>query len=316
MTDTTPIITRRRPHFRRHDPPPVAIQHDDIAIVRFVFEGRFRRSTDICNFMRHRPAKKIIERLGVLYHTQYLDRPSAQRDYFSANRRRPHYIYALGNRGAALLAELDGIEMPRVDWGDKNRVTRPFIHHRLLISSTITAFKEALKDRTDIRFIEPAEILSRAPVATQQLTNPWKWKAKVPTPTDTMIDAANVPDAVFGLDFPAKRTRFFYMLEADRATMPVWRSTFSKTSLYAKFLTYFHAHKAGFHSRTYNITNFRVLTVSTTPERTRNTIDMIQKKIAPTNMFLFTDAASLHNARDVLALGWTTAKDQIVRLDD
>jgi hypothetical protein len=314
MTATTPTITRR-PHFRRHDPPPIAIQDDDVAIIRFVYEGRFRRSTDICNFMRHRPAKKIVERLTALYHTGYLDRPSAQRDYFAANRRRPHYIYALGNRGAQLLAELDGIDMPRIDWGDKNRVTKPFIHHRLLISSTVTAFQQAVKDRTDIRFIEPAEILARAPAA-QALSNPWKWRAKVPTPTGAMIDAANVPDAVFGLDFTEKRLRYFFTLEADRATMPVWRSTFSKTSLYGKFLTYYHAHRAGFHTRTYNISNFRVLTVTTTPERTRNAVDMIQKKIAPSNMFLFTDVASLQNARDVLALAWTTAKGQIVHLAD
>ena len=79
MTDTTPIIPRR-PHFRRHDPQPFIVQNDDIAIARFVYEGRFRRSTDICKFMAHRPAKKILERLAVLYHNQVLDRPRAQRD--------------------------------------------------------------------------------------------------------------------------------------------------------------------------------------------------------------------------------------------
>src|SRR5947207_993329 len=167
MTDTAPT-TPRRPHFRRHNPQPFVVQNDDIAIARFVHDGRFRRSPDIVQHINHlhrlagqppRPAKKIIERLGVLYHNQ--------------------------------------------------------------------------------------------------LPNPWKWKAKVPTPRGTMIDTANVPDAVFGLDFPEKRTRFYYMLEADRATMPVYRTTFSKTSLYGKYLTYYLAHKAGFHTKTYNITNFR-----------------------------------------------------------
>lgn len=309
--------TRRRPHFRRHDPPPISIQDDDVAIVRFVWEGRCRRSTDICKHMAHRPAKKIIERLGLLFHNQYLDRPRSQRDYYAANKRRPPYIYALGNRGAALLAETDGIDMPRIDWGDKNRtITRPFIHHRLLISSTITAIKHALKDRPDVRFVEPAEILARAPLATQQLSNPWKFRARVPTPAGPTIDMASVPDAVFGLDFVSKRTRYWYMLEADRATMPVWRSTFSKTSLYGKYLAYYYAHKAGFHTRTFNIANFRVLTVSTSTERTTNAIGIIKKKIAPTNLFLFTDAPALENADDVLALEWTTARGERVRLAD
>jgi len=317
MTDTTPSITRR-PHFRRHDPPPILIQDDDIAICRFVHEGRFRRSTDICNFMRHRPAKKITERLGVLYHTAYLDRPRAQRDYFSANKKRPHYIYALGNRGAALLAEVDGIDMPNKDWTDKNRdIGRPFIHHRLAIADVITAFKFSLQGRTDVRFIEPPEILSRATEATQRLDNPWKWHARVPTPGGTIIDKALVPDAVFGLDFTAKRLRYFFMLEADRATMPVWRSNLtSKTSMYAKFLTYFYGHKANYHGRTYNITNFRVLTCSTTPERIQNMVNLIKRKIAPSNMFLFTDVATLQSTPDVLSLPWVSGKGEIVRLAD
>lgn len=314
MTGAAPLTTRR-PHFRRSAPPPILIQDDDIAIIRFVYEGRFRRSTDICNFLRHRSPKKIVERLGVLYHTGYLDRPHAQRDYFSANKKRPHYIYALGNRGAELLSRIDGIEMPRVDWGDKNRsAQRPFIHHRLMISDVLTAIKNSVAGRDDIKFIQPSEILARAPVATQQLSNPWKWKAKVPRPNSSAIDTANVPDAVFGLDFVSKRVRYWYMLEADRATMPVFRSTFSKTSLHSKYLTYYHAHKAGFHTKTYNITNFRVLTCTTTPERAANIVGMIKTKIAPSNMFLVSDVRSLANARDVLTLGWTTGKGDIVRL--
>jgi len=313
----TPPATSRRPHFRRHDPPPILITDDDVAIIRFVYEGRFRRSTDICKFMRQRPAKKIIERIGVLFHNAYLDRPQAQRDYFRANKRRPPYIYALGNRGAALLAEVDGIEMPRIDWTDKNRtVSRPYIHHRLLISDVLTSFKMAIRERTDVRWIEPGEILRRAPVATQRLPNPWKWKAKVPAPTGGLMETANVPDAVFGLDFVENRVRYYFMLEADRASMPVVRATLSRTSMYGKFLTYFHAHRAGFHMRTYNIQNYRVLTVTTSPERAANMIEVIKKKLRPSNMFLFTDATALRNAGDVLAHGWLSGKGEVVRLTD
>ena len=98
--------------------------------------------------------------------------------------------------------------------------------------------------------------------------------------------------------------------------MPVWRSNLSQTSMYAKFLTYFHGHQAGFHTRTYGITNFRVLTCSTTAERTANMIAMIKKHVAPSNMFLFTHSAALQSASDVLSLAWTSGKDQPVRLID
>ena len=251
LTMAAPTIPRR-PHFTRRDPPPVSLTDDDIAMIRFIAEGRLRRMTDICKFMSHRPAKKIVERVGVLFHNAYVDRPSAQRDYYRANARRPAYIYALGNRGKELLAELDGVEPPKTDLTRANReIGRPFIHHRLLIADVLTAFKFATQARSGlVRFIEPAEILARAPEATRHLDNPWKWKAKVPTPGGAMIDAALVPDAIFGLDFVAERKRFYFMLEADRATMPIWRSNLLQTSMYRKFLTYHAGHKAGFHTRT------------------------------------------------------------------
>ena len=316
MTDSAPTISRR-PHFRRYNPPPVSITDDDIAIMRFIAEGRVRRMPDICKLMSHRPAKKIVERVGVLFHNAYVDRPTAQRDYYRANARRPAYIYALGNRGRDLLADLDGVEPPTTDLTRANReIGRPFIHHRLLIADVLTAFKSLTQTRNDVRFIEPAEILSRSPAATQQLANPWKWKARVPTPGGALVDTALVPDAVFGLDFTAKRVRYFFMLEADRATMPAWRSNLMQTSMYRKFLTYFHGYKAGFHTRTYNITNFRVLTCTTGPERIKNLIGLIQRKIAPSNMFLFTDTATLHATPDVLALDWLTGKGGRTRLID
>jgi hypothetical protein len=126
--------------------------------------------TDICKFMGRRPPKKIVERVGVLFHNGYLDRPASQRDYYRANARRAPYIYALGNRGKELLADL--VEPPKTDLTRANReMGRPFIHHRLMISDVLTAFKMAIKDRTDIRFMEPAEILLRAAAETQKLDN-------------------------------------------------------------------------------------------------------------------------------------------------
>jgi len=319
MVATPPPITRR-PHFRRHDPPAVLITDDDVAIIRHVAECRFRRSTDIVRLMNHRPAKKIIERLGVLYHTGFVDRPRAQRDYFNARKERPSYIYALGNRGAALLAELDGTPAPKVDWTEKNRdLGRPFLHHQLAVADALIAFRRTTQMRDDVTFIEPVEILARAPEATQRLDNPWKFRAKVPAPGGLLTDLALVPDAVFGLDFTQERKRVYFMLEADRATMPVWRSNLFQTSMYKKFLTYYHGHRAGHHTRAYNIGNFRVLTCTTSAERQLSMIDVIRTKVTDgkgSSLFLFTDAATLTSCPDVLSLAWTSGKGEPVRLSD
>ena len=129
-----------------------------------------------------------------------------------------------------------------------------------------------------------------------------------------MIDAANVPDAVFGLDFVEKRTRYYYMLEADRATMPVYPQHLFKNVAVRKISDLLSRAQGGFHTQTYNIPSFRVLTCTTTPERARNIVAMIKKNIAPSNMFLVSDVRTLQNTRDVLALGWITGKGEIVRL--
>jgi hypothetical protein len=310
----------KRSHFNR-EPRPILIQPDDVQIVTFVHEGRFRSIDDICKHMRHRHPKKIKERVGELFHCAYLDRPAGQRDYYRANAARPSYVYALGPRGAELLAEVLQIQMPKTDWLRANReINRPNIFHQLLISSTITAFKDALKDRTDIRFITPEEILSRAPAATRERANPWKLKAKVPTSKGLLVDLAAVPDAAWGIDFLQKRIRYWYFLEADKGSMPVWRSTLlGRTSMYGKFLAYQHSQIAGYPARALNIQNFRVLTVTTGPQRLANMIELIKDKennITRPNMFLFADTATLQNAGNVLDVTWLTGKGERVRLTD
>jgi Replication-relaxation len=308
---TIPTITRR-PHFRRYDPPPILITDDDIKMVRFVAEHRFRRSTDIAAYMAHRSTKKIIERLGVLFHTAYLDRPRAQRDYFTAGKR-THYVYALGNRGAELLAELDGVAAPKVDWTDKNRdVGRPYIRHALLVGDVASAFARAATIHPDMHVIEPADILARAPASTQRADNPWKWRAKVPAAGGLLQEIANVPDRVFGLDFTQARKRCYFFLEADRATMPIVRTNLQQTSLHRKFLSYWHGYRAKHHEQLYGIGNFRVLVVTSGPKRSASMVEAVKQITggAGSNLFLFADAPALASSYDVLSLEWITGKGE------
>lgn len=306
----------RRPHFTRHAPRPILITDDDVIMIRHIGQHRFRRSTDLVRLMSQRPAKKIIERLGVLFHSGYLDRPRAQRDYFTAGKRTA-YVYALGNLGAALLAELDGVDAPKVDWTDKNRdVGRPFMRHALLVGDVVTAFLRATQNRPDVHVIEPSHILARSPEATQRADNPWKWRAKVPAAGGLLQDIANVPDRVFGLDFTQERKRVYFFLEADRATMPIVRSNLQQTSMQRKFLSYYHGHRAQLHQQRFGIGNFRVLTVTSGTKRMASMIDAV-KQITDgkgSNLFLFTDAATLASTYDVLSLEWASGKGEFVTL--
>lgn len=305
----------RRPHFRRHAPPSLRLTDDDIAIVRHVGKHRFLRSTHVVRLLQ-RPSKKIVERLGALYHTGYLDRPRAQLDYYATSGRAP-YVYALGNRGAALLSEVDAIEQPKVDWTDKNREAgRPFLEHTLLTADVMVAFEVAVFARSDIRLIAPEQILANAPEATRRARNPFKFTVTV-NHKGYAGRLSVIPDKVFGLDFTAERKRTYFFLEADRATMPLVRSTLTQTSMYRKFLAYGAGGGAGnLFGKQLGIGSFRVLTVTTSAERTGHMLDALHLAARPSRQFLFADRQELESEQDPLQLHWTSGKRDLVRLAD
>lgn len=305
----------RRPHFRRQAPPSLRITDDDIAIVRRVAKHRFLRSTHIARLLR-RPPKKVVERLGALYHTGYLDRPRAQLDYYATSGRAP-YVYALGNRGAALLAEVDGLEQPKVDWTDKNREAgRPFLEHTLLTADVMVAFEVALFARPDIRMIAPEQILASAPEATRRARNPFKFTVTV-NHRGYAGRLSVIPDKVFGLDFTTEHKRTYFFLEADRATMPVMRSTLAQTSMYRKFLAYAAGGGTGnLFGKQLGIGSFRVLTVTTSPDRTDHMLHALHQASRPSRQFLFAEKSTITAAANGLIMPWTTGKCDIVRLSE
>lgn len=305
---------QRRPRFTRAAPPPLRLTDDDVALIGHVAKHRFLRSTHLVALIE-RPAKKIVERLGVLFHAGYLDRPRAQLDYYSTAGSAP-LVYALGNRGATLLAETHEGVAPKVDWTDKNRTARrPFIEHTLLIADVMVAFERALWRHPDIRLMEPAEILSRAPEATRRSRSPWAIRARV-TIAGLPRELSLVPDKVFGLDDTVQRKRTYFFLEADRATMPVQRTSLAQTSIARKFMTYWHAHRAGEHTRQLGIGNFRVLTVTSTRERIASMIDAARAITggSGSNQFLFADRAAVQTTKDILALRWISGRNELVTL--
>jgi hypothetical protein len=290
------------------------LTHDDIAVIRHVAKHRFLRSTHLVALL-DRPAKKVLERLAALYHNAYLDRPRAQLDYYVAAGSAP-IVYALGNKGVAALAEHDALPVAKVDWTDKNRTAgRAFIQHTLMIADFMVALEIAVHRRSDVRLIEPADILAAAPAETRRAKNPWTLRAGL-SHAGATHDVGIIPDKVFGLDFTEARKRSYFFLEADRATMPVIRSHPRQTSFGQKILGYLagggtrNAHGAHF-----GIGNFRVLTITTSRERMQ-TMWAAQSAVTKggSRQFLFVDHAKFQACADVLALEWMNGKGEPVRL--
>jgi hypothetical protein len=294
------------------------LTEDDIAIIRAVAKHRFLRSTHILRLMPGRPPKKLIERLGSLYHNSYLDRPRAQLDYYATAGSAP-MVYALGNRGADVLAELDGLHRGRIDWTWKNRSAgRTFLQHTLLTADVLVAAEAVRHTRSDVEIMAPETILVRAPEATRSLRNPFHLSAKVQH-AGAIRTLGLVPDAVFGLDFTQARKRSYFFLEADRATMPIRRVRLDQTSILRKLMTYLAGGGANnAFGRHLGLGNFRVLFVTTSEARAAGMIEALESATGGTGsrQFLFTTRGALERASDLLDVTWVSGKREIVRLGD
>ena len=308
----------RRARFSRDTPQPMRLTADDIAVIRHVAKHRFLRSTHIVQLFRGRSEKKLIERLGALYHNQYLDRPRAQLNYYATAGSSP-MVYALGNAGARVLFETGAADQTSIDWTWKNRSAgRSFIEHTLLVAGCDVAVECATRERDDIVVLGAEQILANAPEATRKAKNPFRLSVTTKV-NGEKVDLALVPDGVFGLDFLAERKRKYFFLEADRATMPVVRSNLEQTSVFRKLLAYVAGGGSGnAFGKHFGIGNFRVLFVTTSAERTATIIAALKTATngEGSRQFLFTDRKAMQSSEDFLSLVWLTGKGEHVRLID
>jgi len=298
----------RRPRFARSRPAPLHFTPDDLTILRHVAEHRFLRSTHLVQLIERSP-DRLIRRLAHLFHNGFLDRPIAQRDSFARVGSAP-LVYALGTKGAAVLAEIDARYSAAVEWTDKNRsAKRPYLEHALLVADLMVGLERAVRDHPAIALLSARDLQPRAPLAPQRAA-PWTMTA---TAGGTGI--AVVPDKVFALHFADRGRTNYFLVEADRATMPIERASLAQSSIKKKLLAYHHGHASKRHTNLWGIPGFRVLTITTSRDRIASMIEVV-KEITNgkgSNVFLFTDVETLA-AHDPLTLPWISGKNTIVRL--
>lgn len=306
--------TERRPRFRRVATSPVSLTDRDIEIIRTTHKFRFVRSTHLLA-LSGASYKPLMRRLQLLYHNQYLDRPRAQIDYFGPGGSKP-MVYALGNRGADLLATLDGARRSKVDWTAKNReAKRLFIEHTLLIADVLVALEVAARRRSDVALLDGNDLLREFPAQTQRARNPFLMPVRV-THNGAAADVGMVPDRIFALEFPESEERAYFFLEADRATMPVMRSSLEQTSIFRKLLGYHQAWRQGLPTQRYGFQNARTLFITSSAERAQTMFDANRHATQGhgSRLFLFADASLLEG--DVLETPILNGRGERVRLLD
>jgi hypothetical protein len=128
---------------------------------------------------------------------------------------------------------------------------------------------------------------------------------------------AVIPDALFGLRFNEDEESYF-MLEIDRGEMPVERYKNAQRTYFAKkMMTYYEANRQQRNVHDLGIPNFRVLTMTTTPERVERMLAALDgiTEGRGSNMFLFADQAAFM-VSNPLELQWVSGKRETVRLTD
>lgn len=313
MLDTTIIKPIRRPRFRRaQELPSFQLTERDIEIVRQVARHRFLRSTHISQLL-DASHKKICERLTLLYHAGHLDRPRSQLEYYVRGGGNAPYVYALGNQGARLLNEHDGVDQTNVDWARKNHdSTRRFLLHTLSVAEFRVALVVACRMQPGLRLVGPDELLLSAPKETQEAPNPWSWRVRVQF-KGAIAEIGVIPDYVFALILPDGRRRPF-IVECDRGTMPIERGSLTQTSMFRKFIAYEATRAQAIQKYRFGWQDFRVLVVTENEQRGKNMRALMSRmpncKDSP--LILFADFGDFRYRK--LFSHWTDVTDRTVSL--
>src|SRR5579864_1853985 len=219
---------QRLPRFERAKVAGIKLTPRDLLILRAVHRHRLLRSTHLIA-LADGSRQTTLRRLQLLFHHGYLDRPAAQLDWYAQGSE--PLVYALGNRGAAVLAA-EGERGGALRWETNRNISRQFLRHTLAVAEVMVAFEVACRDTEGVEFIPPEEILAGAPEATRRLRLPFRWQVEVQD-SGKLHRLGVEPDRVFGLRFadaPEHRRRAYFFLEADRGTMPVMRYGLEQTS--------------------------------------------------------------------------------------
>lgn len=311
---TQPQTQRRSKRFERQSKPAAFQLTDrDISLIAHVGRHRFLSSQHLA-MLDGGSEQNLLRCLRVLFDHQYLDRPHAQLAHVPVTGPRP-MVYGLGRRGAQVLQTHRSHRREGTDWTERNkRAGAKFIEHTLAIADFMVGIEVACRERKDIRFLSEAEIIAHAPDKTRTAREPLR--LVVPGLSNKIGVSSVIADGLFGLAFPDD-TAVYFLLEIDRGSMPVARSSYDRTSYNRKLMVYWEAWKKKTHVDHFGLTQVRVLTVTDSAKRVENMIQAVQGITAGkgSNFFLFSSQDDLSQT-NLLESQWHSGRRQLHTLID
>ena len=295
---------------RRSTPAAFQLTQRDLKILSHVARHRFLSSQHLAR-LDGGSEQNLLRCLRILFDHQYLDRPYTQLAHVPVVGPRP-MVYGLGRRGAQALRD-HSAHADRSDWTERNkRAGAKFIEHTLAIADFMVGLEIDCRERGDIKLLNERDILANAPERTQKSREPLR--LVVPGLSNKIGVSSVIADGLFGLIFPDD-TAAYFLLEVDRGSMPVVRSSFDKTSFNRKLLVYWEAWKKKLHVEQFGVSQIRVLTITDSAKRVDNMLSAVGDITAGkgSNFFLF---ASSKDTIAPLSTRWRTGKGDLVRISD
>jgi DNA-binding Lrp family transcriptional regulator len=267
----------------------------DLDLLRQIARHRFLDSRQI-SLLVGGSTQQVLRRLQRLFHSGYLDRPRAQVRFYIDDGSRP-MVYALASAGARAIA-VSGHRRHRYD---NRNLKQLYMQHTLQVSDIMVAFTRATRSTDTPRLLLEEDLAPDKPPSKA-----FQWTVTIKHLNESKR-VGIFPDRVFALESPNKNKRVFYFVEADRATMPVTRRSLNQSSIWRKLLAYEATWSQKIHESRFGTKRFRVLFVTTTPERVDHLVEACSKLPRGQGLFLFTTVAALREKSNVLSLPWQTA---------
>jgi hypothetical protein len=143
---------------------------------------------------------------------------------------------------------------------ESRRVTSLFLSHALAVSTILVTIEVACR-RHGAPLLSEEGILSRNPAESRRRI---QWRVLL-TSGGVTERVGVLPDAVFTIEDQDRR--FYFILEADRGTMPLRRKNLQLSSIHRKALAYAHTRKAGILKDQFGIPGFQVVFITKSKER-------------------------------------------------
>lgn len=198
---------------RAKNPPAMQLTDRDAELLRVVLEYRFLTIELFTWLFPQNPVTKensawgITNRLRLLYHHGYLNREN-----LPVSKSVNQMIYSMTEKGAMLLAELDGVSREDIPWNRHlNKVTPTHINHLLAINQVLIAMKSALEKAQEKGEVQSFKLI-RAEPSKQRISVTLKSRE------GRRREISVIPDAVLAVIFKGRKYEVFF-IEIDRATM-------------------------------------------------------------------------------------------------